>query len=440
MIPWDQRALTVLERLEAAGHRAVLVGGCVRDSLLSIPPHDYDVATSALPPEIEAACSGLRCIETGLKHGTITVLSEGLPVEVTTFRREGAYSDHRHPDRVEFTTELSEDLARRDFTINAMVWEKGGLVDRFGGREDLENRLIRCVGDPDRRFEEDALRLLRGLRLAAQLDFEIDPDTAAAIRRRVPDLGHVAWERIAAEFLRLLCSPGAERILLDYPEAVVQVIPELAPAVGFDQRNFHHIYDVYTHSVKAMAHVPPEPVLRLAALLHDTGKPSTFSLDEQGVGHFYGHPKVSAALAAQAVVRLRLDKATQERVTALVARHDLPVEPTERWVGRWLSRLGEKNFFDLLALKQADGLAAADPQDKRGAARAEAERLAREMLERSPCLTLKDLAVNGRDAMDAGLSGPAIGKTLNCLLEQVAGGELPNEREVLLGWLRTVKR
>lgn len=399
---WDASALAVLARLEAAGHRAVLVGGCVRDSLLTVPLHDYDAATSALPQEIMAACADLRCIETGLKHGTVTVLSEGLPVEVTTFRKEGIYSDHRHPDRVEFTTDLAEDLARRDFTVNAMAWEQGGLVDLFGGREDLNDRIIRCVGDPDRRFGEDALRLLRGLRLAAQLDFSIHPDTAAAIRRHVPDLEHVAWERIAAEFVRLICSPGAERILLEFPEAVVRIIPELKPAVGFDQRNFHHLYDVYTHSVKAVANVPPTPILRLAALLHDAGKPATFSLDDKGVGHFYGHPKVSAALAKDAVARLRLDKVTQERVVDLVARHDLPVEPTEKWAGRWLSRLGEDNFFDLLALKRADGLAAADPQDERGADRAEAERIARALLERSPCLTLKDLAVNGRDSHGGG--------------------------------------
>ena len=214
---WDPRALAVLERLTRSGHRAVLVGGCVRDSLLSIPLHDYDAATSARPSEILAACADLRCVETGIKHGTVTVISDGLSVEVTTFRRETAYSDHRHPDGVEFTDDLAEDLSRRDFTINAMAWEPGGLVDLHGGQEDLEQKIVRCVGDSDRRFEEDALRLLRGLRLAAQLEFTIHPDTAAAIHRHADDLRHVAWERISAEFLRLICSPGAKQVLLDFP-------------------------------------------------------------------------------------------------------------------------------------------------------------------------------------------------------------------------------
>lgn len=431
---WDPRALDVLARLHAAGHQAVLVGGCVRDSLLSIPPHDYDAATSALPHQIKAACGDLHCLDIGLKHGTVTVLAEELPIEVTTFRKESTYSDHRHPDAVEFTDKLEEDLARRDFTINALAWDKGALVDLFGGQADLQARLVRCVGDPDRRFEEDALRLLRGLRLAAQLNFSLHPDTAAAIRRHAGDLAHVAWERISAEFLRLLCSPGAEPVLLEFPEVVVRILPELAPAVGFDQRNPHHIYDIYTHSVKAMAAVPPVPALRLAALLHDVGKPGAFSLDDLGVGHFYGHPKPGAALADRAAERLRLDKATRARVVELVERHHLPVEATQAWAGKWLSRLGPDLFFDLLALKRGDVLACADASaDLSHLDRA--EQLARELLDRQPCLTLKDLAVNGRDAMAVGLSGPAIGRALNHLLDQVAEGSLPNERIPLLSAL-----
>lgn len=440
MTQFDPRALRVLERLEAAGHRAVLVGGCVRDGLLGLAPHDYDAATSALPPEILAACSDLRCVETGIAHGTVTVLCDGLPVEVTTFRREGAYSDHRHPDQVAFTTSLEEDLKRRDFTINAMAWGPEGLTDLFGGQEDLKKRQVRCVGNPDLRFQEDALRLLRGLRLAAQLDFTLHPDTAHAIRRNLPQLAHVAWERISAEFVRLLCSPAAGRILLDFPDAAVQVIPELGPCVGFDQRSPHHRYDVYTHSVKALEAVSPVSVLRLAALLHDVGKPPSFTLDGQGVGHFYGHPKVSVRLAGEALLRLRLDNDTRERVLLLVARHDLPVEPTRQWVGRWLARLGEKAFFQLMELKAADGLACGTPADGREAARKEAEALARQVLAERPCLTLKDLAVNGRDAMAAGLEGPDIGRVLRALLEQAAEGTLPNDRTVLLSTLEALTR
>lgn len=432
MTQFDPRALRVLERLKEAGHQAVLVGGCVRDGLLGLAPHDYDAATSALPQEILSACSQFRCVETGIAHGTVTVLCEGLPVEVTTFRREGTYSDHRHPDQVAFTSSLEEDLKRRDFTINAMAWGPEGLTDLFGGQEDLNKRQVRCVGCPDLRFQEDALRLLRGLRLAAQLDFSLHPDTADAIRRNLPQLSHVAWERISAEFVRLICSPAAGRILLDFPAAAVQVIPELGPCVGFDQRNPHHRYDVYTHSVKALEAVSPVPALRLAALLHDVGKPPSFSLDGQGVGHFYGHPKVSTRLAEEALLRLRLDNHTRERVLLLIARHDLPVEPTRQWVGRWLSRLGEEAFFQLMELKAADGLACGTPADGREEARKQAEALARQVLGERPCLTLKELAVNGRDAMAAGLTGPDIGRVLRTLLEQVAEGTLPNERTVLL--------
>lgn len=265
-----------------------------------------------------------------------------------------------------------------------MAWGRDGLTDPFGGRADLEGRLIRCVGDPDRRFEEDALRVLRGLRLAAQLDFALHPRTAAAIRRHLPQLSHVAWERIRAEWLRLLCAPGAGRVLLEFPEAAVQVIPELAPSVGFDQKNPHHRYDVYTHAVKALEAAPSRPALRLAALLHDVGKPACFTLDENGVGHFYGHPKVSAGLAARALERLRLSRAAREQVLTLILRHDLPVEPTRQWAGRWLSRLGPELFFNLMALKRADGLACGTPADGREADRAQAEELARALLAQPP--------------------------------------------------------
>ena len=437
MLPFDPRALAVLHRLEKAGHQAVLVGGCVRDSLRDVPPHDYDGATSAHPQEILAACQELRCIETGGRHGTITVLSQGLPVEITPFRREGSYTDHRHPDQVAFTPHLEEDLARRDFTINAMAWENGRVIDLFGGQPDLAAQLIRCVGDPDTRFEEDALRLLRGLRLAAQLSFRLDPATAAAIRRHTSQLSLVAWERIWGEFSRLICSPGAEAVLLAFPQVVVQILPELAPAVGFDQHSPYHCSDVYTHSVKALSQMPPVPALRLAALLHDCGKPATFFQDSQGVGHFYGHPDLSVSLAEQALTRLRVDSDTRSRVLALIRRHHLPVEPTPQWAGRWLSKLGEPLFFDLMALKRADALACT-PRAGGTALLDQTIQAAREVLSQPHCLTLRDLAVNGRDALAAGLSGPAVGKALALLLDQVSQGILENRRSLLLQRLQEI--
>ena len=436
MSSWDPRALAVLERLEAAGHQAVFVGGCVRDLLRGQPPHDYDAATSALPEEILSACASLRCVPTGLKHGTVTVLSDGLPVEVTTFRREGRYTDHRHPDQVAFTCSLAEDLARRDFTINAMAWSPSGLSDPFGGREDLARGTIRCVGDGDRRFREDALRILRGLRLAAQLDFLLEEQTVAAIRRSAPLLQYVAWERISAELLRLLCGPGAGRVLLAFPEVIGQILPELVPAVGFLQYSPHHRFDVYTHSVKTLEGVRPEPALRLAALLHDTGKPSCFTLDPEGIGHFYGHEEESARLADCAARRLRLDRRTREQVVLLVGRHGLGLPLEERAVRRWLRRLGPESFLDLLELQRADGAACGVDKPDQEARRTRLEALARDILAQAPCLTIGDLAVNGRDALAAGLEGPAIGRALRALLEQVSQGELPNDRTVLLEHLK----
>ena len=433
---WDLRALAVLERLNVAGHRAVLVGGCVRDRLMGRTPHDYDAATSARPEQIREACAPMRVVETGVRHGTVTVLSGGLPVEVTTFRREGRYTDHRRPDRVEFTVDLGEDLARRDFTINAMAWDPSGLTDPFGGRADLAAGVIRCVGEPERRFGEDALRLLRALRFAAQLDFRLEEGTAAGVRVCAPQLACVSRERVAEELKRLVCGPAAGRVLLDCPEVLTgQVLPELAPAVGFDQRNPHHSYDVYTHCVRALERVPAEPGLRLAALLHDVGKPGCCTVDREGVGHFYGHAAAGAELADACLRRLRLDNALRERVVTLIRRHDLQLEPEPRLVKRWLGRLGPELFFQWTALAKADA-GAKFPDRAPGAARWEqVEALARQILAERPCLTLRDLEADGNDALARGLRGPAVGRALAALLEEVMEGRLPNHRAELMAEL-----
>ncbi len=436
MTTWDPRALAVLDRLEQAGYQAVLVGGCVRDMLRGESPHDYDGATAARPEEMLSVFAGWHVVQTGLKHGTLTIFSDGLPVEMTTFRTEGTYTDHRHPDQVQFTRSLAEDLSRRDFTVNAMAWGKGGLTDLFGGQADLEARLLRAVGQAERRFQEDALRMLRALRFSAQLGFSLHPDTAAALQRQLPALDQVSQERVCAELFQLLCAPSGGRVLLEWPRAAVQILPELGPAVGFDQRSPYHRFDVYTHCVKTMELVPNRPELRLAALLHDVGKPSAFTQDSQGTGHFPDHARLGADLAREACLRLRLSNSQREWVTTLVARHGMALPAEERVVRRWLSRLGPELFFDLLALDRADSLARGLPAD----AGAEAhflrmDRLAREILARADCLSLRDLAVDGRDALAAGLRGPAIGQALNLLLEEVVEGRLPNRREVLLSAL-----
>jgi len=470
-------ALEALERLERAGHAAYLVGGCVRDSLLGRVPGDWDITSSALPEQTEAVFAGERIIETGLKHGTVTVLLGGLPLEITTFRRESGYADHRHPDTVAFTPSLEEDLARRDFTINAMAWSPArGLTDPFGGRADLEKRIIRCVGDPKQRFNEDALRILRALRFAAQLDFAIDPATAAAALALRQSLELVSRERLAAELTKLLCGPAVRRIVTEYWPILALPLPELAPMAGLDQRSPYHCYDVLEHSAAAAEAVPPDKILRWAALLHDAGKPACFTLDEQGRGHFFGHAKPGAELARAALTRLRFDKDTVRRVAALVELHDYPIDPpaepagqgsgikdqgsgpvgaaighppeatgirqqaagADRAIKKLLGRLGEEDFFRLLALKRADALAHHPDYRGRAAACDRMEARARALLAQKAPFSLKDLAVNGNDLLALGFPrGPMIGQTLNAILDSVLSGELPNEKAALLEAART---
>ena len=451
-------ALEALRRLWAAGYEAYLVGGCVRDALLGREPGDWDIATAALPEQVKAVFAGERVIETGLKHGTVTVLLgrtdchdqcehwsrkdknlTSLSLEITTFRTEAGYADHRHPDAVAFTSSLEEDLARRDFTINAMAWDpEEGIVDPFGGRADLEAGVIRCVGDPARRFDEDALRILRALRFSAQLRFSVEADTAAAALALRQTLELVSRERVAAELTKLLCGPDARRVLTEHWPILAVLLPELDPMAGLDQRSKYHCYDVLTHSAAAVEAVPPEKLLRWAALLHDAGKPACLRIDEAGGGHFYGHAKVSAELARTVLTRLRFDKDTVRRIAALVELHDYPIDPPEgspeRAIRKLIGKLGEEDFFRLLALKRADALAHHPDYRGRTAACDRLEALARELLSQPPCFTVKDLAIDGNDLLALGIPrGPELGRTLNALLEAVLDGRAPNEREALLG-------
>lgn len=431
-------ALDAIARLNAAGFDAWLVGGCVRDSLMGRVPEDYDVTTSAPPEQTEAVFAGERLIETGLKHGTVTVLLDGSPLEITTYRRDGGYSDHRHPDEVLFTPRLEDDLARRDFTVNAMAWNPtDGLVDCFGGQKDLADGIIRCVGDPERRFDEDALRILRALRFSSVLGFALEPETLRAARAKKDSLSLVSRERIAAELVKLLCGLDVVRVLTTCWDILAVPLPELAAMAGFDQHSRYHCYDVLTHCAVAVGAVPPEPALRLAALFHDAGKPACFTRDPDGAGHFYGHAKVSARLAQDALTRLRFDRETVTRVTTLVGLHDVPLEfpgaERDRAVKRQLRRLGEEDFFRLLDLKRADALAHAPQYRSRTLTCDRAAETARRILAEQQCFSLKDLAVNGTDLIAAGVpEGPAIGRLLNNLLEAVIAGEAANEKQALL--------
>lgn len=426
----------ILETLEAAGHRAWCVGGCVRDALLGRIPEDWDVTTAARPEET-MALFGDRAVPTGLRHGTVTVRTAAGGVEVTTLRRDGAYRDHRRPESVEFTDSLEEDLRRRDFTVNAMAADLAGdLHDPLGGRADLAAGVLRCVGDPDRRFDEDALRILRGVRFAAQMGFAVDPDTAAAIHRNRELLGDIAPERIWTELKKLVTGARAAEVLRSYPDVIGVFWPEVLPMVGFDQRNRHHCYDVWEHTLRALAAIPPEVELRLAMLLHDIGKPNCFTVDERGQGHFYGHPAESARLAGEMLRRLRADNATAETVVRLVAWHDKNIPRTRPAIARALGKLGERDLRRLLDVKRADNLAQAPDCRVVQGEIDRAEAILNQLLAEGACVSLGQLAVNGRDLLGLGLSGPAVGKALQALLDAVLDETLPNEREALLNTAR----
>ena len=420
----------LLQDLESAGYEAWCVGGCVRDLRLGREPADWDVTTSALPEET-LAVFGSRAIPTGLRHGTVTIRTEGQPVEVTTFRKDGAYRDHRRPETVTFTDSLEEDLARRDFTVNAMALDlRGSFRDPFGGLGDLERGLLRCVGEPDRRFGEDALRILRGLRFSACLGFTLESETEASVRKNRELLREIAPERIWTEFSRLLTGDWAAQVLRAYPEVPGVFWPELTPLAGFDQRTRHHCYDVWEHTLHALAAVEPDVVLRCTMLLHDIGKPETFTVDDRGHGHFKGHPARGAAKAEEMLRRLRVDNATRETVVRLVEWHDCNIPRTDRGLCRALRDLGETDLRRLLAVKRADNLAQAH-QDLLGEID-KAETILDRLLAEGACVTLKQLAVGGNDLADLGLRGPAVGRMLNTLLDRVVDGEVPNERQALL--------
>ncbi len=430
-----ERVDEILRRLESAGYEAWCVGGAVRDRLLGRTPGDWDVTTNA-PPDKVLQLFAPHAAPTGLQHGTVTVFG-GNGVEVTTYRRDGTYSDSRHPDRVEFTGSLEEDLSRRDFTVNAIALNRRlELRDPFHGREDLEKQVLRAVGEPERRFREDALRILRGLRFASKLGFAIEPDTGSALRRCAPLLEKIAVERIQVELSGLLCGDGAAAVLLAYPDVLGVFLPEILPCVGFDQHSPYHCYDVWEHTARSAAAVRPTPVLRYTMLLHDLGKPASFLLGEDGRGHFYGHWRKSVELGDRILRRLRVDNHSRKQILTLVERHDCDLAMNPRSVRRNLARYGEETVRLLLEVKRADNLAQAAAYRDRQGLLDEWEALLDQVLAEGSCFSLKQLAVKGGDLSGLGLRGPAIGGALQTLLEQVIDNKLPNERAVLLDYVK----
>ena len=425
--------LELMNKLEEAGFETWVVGGCVRDHLMGNVPHDYDCCTAATPEQMQTLFAHRQLVLAGLKHGTVGVVTEDGVVEITTFRTEGGYLDARHPDWVRFVRDVKEDLARRDFTVNAMAYSpRRGLCDPFGGQEDLKKGLLRAVGDPVLRFREDALRILRGLRFAARFGFEIEEKTRNAMHTEIAGLDSLARERVLAELEGFLLSARAKDIL-DGAELLFRVIPELAPQLGFDQRNPHHEHDIFTHTAMVVERAPKDPVMRMTALLHDVGKVDTFTLDKNGVGHFYGHAKVGAELAGNILRRLKCSNALRDEVVWLIHHHMDRFPCDEKAARRCLSKNGLLRMERLTRLQMADFGGKVDEGDLD-----EWLALLREVDRREGVLTLKTLAVKGSDLMALGIApGREIGRILNELLARVLAGELPNERNALLEHVQT---
>lgn len=418
----DQGSLKIITTLQANGHEAYLVGGSVRNALLKGKTTDFDITTSAEPEVIMSLFQ--HTIPTGIQHGTITIVLDHIPYEVTTYRTDGEYLDKRHPASVQFVRDLAQDLKRRDFTINAMAYDpaSGSLVDHFNGQEDLKSRLIRAVGNPSERFHEDALRIIRGIRFAAQLNFNIEAETFKAMTELSPLLVHISQERIYAELSQILMTekPSIGIKLLLYSGAMHIIMPELMPMAGFQQFTPHHDKDVFSHTLQVLdstrAHLP----LRLAALFHDSGKPKTFSMDDDGKGHFYGHEDESARIAEQIMTRLRVDHMTRKQALLLVSRHMTSLEMKKPIKIKRLIRDFGKDQIDLFfEFKQADqaGKAKAGVMNPNYAT---LYHKVRQIIADGEPLELADLAISGGDLLNLGFQpGPLIGQTLETLLCEV---------------------
>lgn len=428
-----QAVREIMDLLRRHGFAPYLVGGCVRDLLRGVMPDDYDMTSDARPEEV-MAIFGASAHPTGLAHGTVTLVCGGLAVEHTTERCDGTYRDSRHPESVTFTKNIEEDLARRDFTVNAIALSpEGALVDPFGGQNDLRTGVLRCVGAPERRFAEDALRILRLLRFSSVLGFSVEENTARAARGQKDGLRAIAHERVYAELNKLLCGEHAAAVLLDYPDILGVVLPELLPCVGFDQRNPHHCYDVWAHTAHAVGAVPPTRVLRWTMLLHDLGKPGCFTQDADGTGHFYGHTALSAELAEGIMARLHFEHALAQGVRTQLACFDEMFSPERAAVHRLMARYGRETVGNLLQTKLADNAAKA-PAGLERAQRPWREALSvyNELLAENACCSLAELRIDGEDLLALGFSGRAVGRAKQRLLAEVASEKLENERKALM--------
>ena len=435
LIKMPENAKGIIDKLRTCGYDAYAVGGCIRDSIMGKIPYDWDICTSALPEEVLEVLGERNIIENGLKHGTVTVHIDGENYEITTFRTDGQYLDNRHPENVTFVRELKEDLSRRDFTMNSLAYNYSeGLIDIFGGRDDINNSIIRCVGDPDKRFGEDALRILRALRFSSQLGFSIEEKTSASIHKNAELLKNISAERIMSEFTKILMGKNVEDVLMNYKDVIAVFIPEIKPMFGFEQHNPHHVYDVWQHTVKSVACVKNERILRLTAFFHDIGKPKAFTVDSGGKGHFHGHPEVSDRMADDILKRLKTDNNTIATVRLLIKLHDLRPKADEKNVRRLMYETGKENYPLLMDIKRADALAQnPEMHGYKLEYITQLENIYKQELEKKSAFNLKTLAVNGRDIINTGVrDGRTIGMILEYLLDRVIDGDIENDKQLLL--------
>lgn len=433
-------AAAIIDTLQSNGFEAYLVGGCVRDSILKRPVHDWDITTSATPDEMKKVFANTKIIETGIKHGTLTILSVDGFYECTTYRIDGAYSDGRHPDIVRFTKSLTEDLKRRDFTINAMAYnDKEGLIDLFGGRLDLMDHVIRCVGNPEDRFKEDALRIMRALRFAAQLEFDLEMKTKIAAFQMSDTLTKVSAERINSEFCKILTQTMGRQIIDYYREIIAVFIPEIKDMFDFEQNNPYHMFNVWDHTIEALVRAvlfmdQNNLTLALATLFHDIGKPHSYQDDPNGIRHFYGHAAKSAEITDSIMRRMRFNNNIREQVVTLVKYHDADIKPEAKYVKRWLNKLDSEHLLRCLFMLKYSDISGQVVKNRAERLREVSElfTVLDDVINQQACFSLKDLAVNGGDLIAAGIKpGKGIGAILNQMLELVLNDECANDKDAL---------
>ena len=425
----------IIHTLQSSGCQAYAVGGCVRNAVMGLEAADWDICTDATPDRMKEIFSGYKTIDFGLKHGTLAVMINGEKVEVTTYRIDGVYSDNRHPEKVTFTDDLTLDLSRRDFTCNAMAYnDDDGLTDPFGGVSDIKKGLLRCVGNPDNRFNEDALRILRGLRFASVYGFTPESGTSEAIKRNAYLLNRIAGERISSELDRILCGRNAEQVLRDYREVFGEVIPGLSETFDFPQRTPHHCYDVWEHIIHSVGEIEPDAVLRMTMLLHDIGKPRACTVDAYGANHFKGYPAISAEMARKILTRLKYSNEFMSECLLLIEYHDIRYSGSQKQIKRLLQKIGADEMRSLFKIQRADTLAQSLylRREKLRSIETACAQL-EDILANEKCFSLKQLEINGGDLIEMGIpEGERIGKILNALLDEVIDEKIPNQREALI--------